>query len=105
MVRHFIHRQVVRNGGVRRSSSFTYYITALQMWWGGYILFHHQSKYDFIDFLIAQSAVLFSLFSLGAAFQGISDRKETEKSAGRIFYLLDRKSAIDPLSDEGQKLD
>jgi ATP-binding cassette subfamily B (MDR/TAP) protein 1 len=50
-------------------------------------------------------AILFSLFGLGAAFNGLSDRKETELSAGRIFYLLDRESAIDPLSEEGKKLD
>ncbi len=75
------------------------------MWWGGYILFHHPKKFQFTDFLIAQFALLFSLFSLGAAFQGMSDWKETEKSAGRIFYLLDRKSEIDPLSEEGKKLD
>jgi hypothetical protein len=44
------------------------------------------------------------LFGLGAAFQDISDRKEVEKSAGRIFYLLDRASSIDPLSTQGKKL-
>jgi len=44
------------------------------------------------------------LFGLGAAFQDISDRKEVEKAAGRIFYLLDRKSEIDPLSEEGKML-
>jgi ATP-binding cassette subfamily B (MDR/TAP) protein 1 len=50
-------------------------------------------------------SLLFSLFGLGAAFQGISDKKETEASAGRVFYLLDRKSEIDPMSEEGMKLD
>jgi hypothetical protein len=45
------------------------------------------------------------LFGLGAAFQDISDRSELEKSAGRIFYLLDRKTAIDPLGEGGKKLE
>ena len=81
------------------------WINALQLWFGGYLLFTFPDEYVFKDFLIANFAVLFSLFGLGAAFQDISDRKEVEKSAGRIFYLLDRKSEIDPLSKEGIKLD
>jgi ATP-binding cassette subfamily B (MDR/TAP) protein 1 len=80
------------------------WINALQLWWGGYILFTYPNAYTFNDFLISNFALLFSLFGLGAAFQDISDRKETEKSVGRIFYLLDRKSAIDPLGEEGKKL-
>merc|ERR1712232_1292872 len=35
----------------------------------------------------------------------VADKKETEKSASRIFYLMDRKSEIDPLSDEGKIVD
>ena len=80
------------------------WINALQLWWGGWILFNYPNTYTFNDFLISNFALLFSLFGLGAAFQDISDRKETEKSVGRIFYLLDRKSAIDPLGEEGKKL-
>lgn len=77
------------------------WINALQLWFGGYLLFTFPEKYEFKDFLISNFAVLFALFGLGAAFQDISDRKEVEKSAGRIFYLLDRVSEIDPLSTEG----
>jgi ATP-binding cassette subfamily B (MDR/TAP) protein 1 len=79
--------------------------TAVQFFWGGYILFHYPDKFDFEDFLVANFSLLFALFGLGSAFQGVSDRKETEVSAGRIFYLLDRKSAIDPLSQDGKTLD
>jgi len=81
------------------------WINALQMWWGGWLLNQSWNSYSFNDFLISNFALLFSLFGLGAAFQDISDRKEVEKSGGRIFHLLDRKSAIDPLSDEGKKVD
>ena len=81
------------------------WINALQLWWGGYLLFTFPDDYAFKDFLIANFAVLFALFGLGAAFQDISDRKEVEKSAGRILYLLDRKSAIDPLDEGGKKLE
>jgi len=79
------------------------WVNALQLWFGGYLLFTFD-EYELKDFLIANFAILFSLFGLGAAFQDISDRKEVEKAAGRIFYLLDRKSEIDPLSEEGKML-
>jgi ATP-binding cassette subfamily B (MDR/TAP) protein 1 len=81
------------------------WINALQLWFGGYLLFTFPDDYVFKDFLISNFAILFALFGLGAAFQDVSDRKETEKSAGRIFYLIDRKSEIDPLSEDGKKLD
>ena len=80
------------------------WINGLQLWFGGYLLFKVDG-YEFNDFLIANFAILFSLFGLGAAFQDMSDRKETEISAGRILHPLDRKSLIDPLSKEGKKLD
>jgi hypothetical protein len=33
----------------------------------------------------------------------LTARNEAEKGTARIFYLLDRKSSIDPLSKEGKK--
>lgn len=77
---------------------------AFLFWWGGYLLFHHPDNYTFVDFLVSNFSLLFALFGLGSALQGISDRKAAETSAGRIFYLLDRPSEIDPLSMEGKKL-
>jgi len=81
------------------------FINALQLWFGAWVLFNNPDTYEFRDFLVSNFAILFSLFGLGAAFQDVSDRKEAEKSAGRIFYLIDRKSEIDPLSEEGKKLE
>jgi ATP-binding cassette, subfamily B (MDR/TAP), member 1 len=81
------------------------WVNALQLWFGGWLLNKYPNKYVLKDFLIANFAILFSLFGLGGAFQDISDRKEVEKSAGRIFYLLDRESKIDPLSTSGLNLD
>ena len=80
------------------------WINGLQLWFGGYIIFQFQDQYTFKDFLIANLAVIFAMYGLGAAFQDLPDRKEVVKSAGRINYLLDRKSEIDPLSKEGKKL-
>lgn len=79
------------------------WINALQLWFGAWVLFNND-HYEFRNFLVSNFALMFSLFGLGAAFQDVSDRKECEKSAGRIFYLIDRESSIDPLSEEGKKL-
>ena len=49
-------------------------------------------------------ALLFSLFALGAAAQGATDKKKAEAAAGGLFYIINRKSAIDPLSSVGKKL-
>ena len=80
------------------------WINALQMWFGGYLLFTNPLTYTLRDFLISNFAILFGLFGLGSAFQDITDKKAVEESVGRIFHLLERKSAIDPLSEEGKKL-
>ena len=77
---------------------------ALQFFFGGWLLFNYPDVYTFEDFLVSMFALLFSLFALGAATMGASDKDEAKKAAGRIFYLLGRKSAIDPLSTDGAKL-
>jgi len=77
----------------------------LQMWFGGYLLYKHPDDYEFRDFLISNFAIFLSLMGLGAAVQDITDRKEVEKSIGRIFYLLNLQSNIDPLSTDGKSLD
>jgi len=81
------------------------WVNALQFWWGGWLLYNYPTKYDFNDFLIAMFSLLFSLFAIGAATQGVSDKAKAEAAAGRLFYLINRKSSIDPLSKEGKKLD
>lgn len=81
------------------------WINACLFLFGGWLITKYPEAYDFNDFLTSMFALLFGLFGLGLAFQDVADRKETEKSASRIFYLLDRKSEIDPLSDEGRTVD
>lgn len=41
---------------------------------------------------------------LAAALQDLDDRREVQESAVRIFNLLDRKSKIDPMADDGTVL-
>merc|ERR1712166_259971 len=102
---HYI-RDGFRQGVLAGLSMFIQqWINALQMYWGGWLLFNYSNQFGFNDFLTSNFAILFSLFGLGAAFQDVADRKETERSASRIFYLLDRVSQIDPLSKEGKILD
>ena len=82
----------------------TKWVNALQFWWGGWLIFNYPEKFAFNDFLISMFALLFSLFALGAAAQGATDKKKAEAAAGRLFYIINRKSAIDPLSSVGKKL-
>lgn len=81
------------------------WIMALEFWFGGWLLTKFPENYTFYDFMVAMFALLFGIFSLGIAFQDMADRKETEASANRIFYLIDRESSIDPLSEEGKTVD
>ena len=76
-------------------------VSALQCYWGGWLIFNHSDIFEYEDFLVSMLTLQFSLFGLGIAFQGLTDRKETAMSAERIFYLLDCKSKIDPLSKRG----
>ena len=87
------------------SLSIQQWINALQLWFGGWVIFNNPGTFTVNDFLISMFAMLFSLFGLGSALVGLSDRKQTVISAGRIFSLLDRTSQIDPLGMEGRKLD
>jgi len=101
---HYV-RDGFHQGGLAGLSQFIQqWITAALFYWGGWLLMQYPDRYDFKDFLISNFAIIFSLFGLGAAFQDMSDRKQMEASASRIFYLLDRVSLIDPLSKEGEIL-
>jgi len=81
------------------------WVFSLQFWFGGWILMKYPERYTFYDLMVAMFALLFGIASLGVAFQDIADRKETEASVNRIFSLIDRKSDIDPLSEEGKTVD
>lgn len=69
---------------------------ALIYWWGGWLLFYYGHLYTFQDLVISLFSLSSALLSLGASASGITNHKVCERSAGRVFYLLDRKSSIDP---------
>lgn len=62
-------------------------------------------NYDFSykSYLISMFALFFSMYGLTVASEGAVDREKAKAAAHRIFALTDRKSEIDPLSDEGTK--
>merc|ERR1712157_291992 len=98
-------RQGFHQGALTGVSMFVQqWINALQFWFGGWLLFKYPDVYTPKDFTWALMIILFSLFALGAAFQDIADREKVEKSLSRIFYLLDKRSEIDPLSEEGKTM-
>jgi ATP-binding cassette, subfamily B (MDR/TAP), member 1 len=73
------------------------WILGLEMWFGGYLMYTFPDDYEFHDFMVAIMAMLFALIGFGAALSAATNRDEAKESASRIFYLLDRKSAIDQL--------
>jgi ATP-binding cassette subfamily B (MDR/TAP) protein 1 len=83
---------------------FEQWVNALQFWWGAWLMYKYPGAFTFNEFLVAMFALLFSLFSLGAAAQGLTDKKKAEAAAGRLFYIINRESAIDPLNPSGKKL-
>jgi len=76
---------------------------ALMFWWGGYLLVEYPNSYDFRDFNISMFALLFGLSGVGIAAQGAADRDKAEIAVERIFDLTDRKSSIDPMSNDGKR--
>jgi len=80
------------------------WVNAIQFWWGAWLMYKYPGAFTFKEFLVAMFALLFSLFSLGAAAQGLTDKKKAEAAAGRLFYIINRESAIDPLNPSGKKL-
>mmetsp|Transcript_2979 Transcript_2979/g.5580 ORF Transcript_2979/g.5580 Transcript_2979/m.5580 type:complete len:650 (-) Transcript_2979:2220-4169(-) len=77
--------------------------TALMFWWGGYCLWKWDDVFTYRGFLISMFSLLFSVSGLGMAAQGATDRDKAKAAGDRIFALVERESAIDPLSDDGYK--
>jgi ATP-binding cassette subfamily B (MDR/TAP) protein 1 len=76
----------------------------LMFYWGGYLISNYPDVYGFRAYLISMFSLLFSLSGLSVAIMGATDKAKAKLAAERIFSLLDKKSPIDSLSDEGKKL-
>ena len=76
---------------------------ALMFWWGGWLLSKYTDVFTYRDYLVSMFGLMFSLYGLALAAEGMSDKEKATKAAQRIFDLIDRQSLIDPLGEEGQK--
>jgi ATP-binding cassette subfamily B (MDR/TAP) protein 1 len=72
-------------------------------WWGGWLLYKYPETYSYREYLISMFSMFFSLYGLAIAAQGAVNRDKAKLAAHRIFELVDRKSLIDPISEEGKK--
>jgi ATP-binding cassette, subfamily B (MDR/TAP), member 1 len=74
---------------------------AIMFWFGGYLLLNYPESFTYRSYLISMFSLFFSMYGLTLAFEGTVDREKAKAAAQRIFTLADRKSLIDPLSDDG----
>lgn len=81
-----------------------HWVDALLLFFGGWLLHAHPTSFTFLDVLNSNLALYFSLFGLGIALKEVADREEIKQATSRVFYVLDRQSALDPLSTKGQIL-
>ena len=102
---HPIRTNAIKGGAGGTAQLVQLWGTALLFWWGGFLLYNYPHMYTFRDYLISMFGLLFGLTGISVAMQDMIDSEKARKAAARIFELIDRKSAIDPLSDEGKKLD
>ena len=81
-----------------------HFVDSLLLFFAGWLLHNYHADFTFLEILNSNFALYFSLFGLGIALKEISDREAIKQSTSRVFYVLDRQSASDPLSQGGQKL-
>lgn len=75
--------------------------TGFLFWWGSWLVNRYPDTFQSRGFLISMFGLLFSLYGLAIAAEGAVDQKKAKLAAARIFEIIDRKSLIDPISDEG----
>jgi len=95
-----IPRNTVKGSGQGLGSFFQMWGYALMFYSGSWLQLNR--GYTMRSYLISLFALMLSLTGLASAMAGLTDAKKAEEAAGRIFELIDRKSEIDPLSDEGK---
>jgi ABC-type multidrug transport system, ATPase and permease components len=75
----------------------------LMYWWGGWILSNY-GNFTYHQYLMSMFSLLFSISGMSVAFMGATDKAKAQNAADRIFALIDRKSPINSLSEEGRKV-
>ena len=96
---------VCKKGATGGSALFIqFWVIALLYWWGGFLLSTYPDTWEFDDFLIAIFALVVSISGTLIGSSGTTDKKAAEEAAARILSLIDRNSAIDPLSETGKQV-
>lgn len=93
-------RNTIKGSGQGLGSFFQMWGYALMFYSGSWLM--QNRGYGMRDYLISLFALMLSLTGLASAMAGLTDAKKAQEAAGRIFELIDRKTEIDPLSDEGK---
>jgi hypothetical protein len=75
----------------------------LLFWWGSWLINRYPESFSTESFYISLFGLQFSMYGLSIAFEGAIARDKAKAAAARIFELMDRQSAIDPLSKKGLK--
>ena len=82
-----------------------HWVDGLLLFFAGWLLHSYPTEYTFEEVLNSNFALYFSLFGLGIALKEIADKEEIKLATSRVFYILDRRSLLDPLCSRGLKLD
>ena len=102
---HPLRNNCIKGCGSGLGQFFQYWGLGLMFWFGAWLLSEFPNTYEFRDFLISMMALFFSLYGLTVAFENATDRTKAKIAAERIFSLIDRASAIDPLAEDGDRPD
>jgi ATP-binding cassette subfamily B (MDR/TAP) protein 1 len=81
------------------------FIYALIFWFGGWAINEDPGQFGFLDFLITMFVFVFSVSGLAGSVSRIANQDSALDAASRVFELINRKSLIDPLTNEGIMLD
>jgi len=92
-------RNMIAGTGQGLGSLFQMWGYGLMFYSGSWLLLNR--GYEMRNYLISLFALMLSLTGLSAAMAGLTDSKKAKAAANRIFDLLERVSAIDPLSEAG----
>ena len=96
-------RSILRSSTLYASSqAFVFLCTALGFWYGGTLL--GNGEISELHFFICFSAIIFGAQSAGTIFSFAPDMGKAKQAANELKTLFDRVPAIDPWSQDGERL-
>ncbi|TDZ35383.1 Multidrug resistance protein sirA [Colletotrichum trifolii] len=76
---------------------------ALGFWYGGMLIV--DGEYSLLAFIVVYSSIITSAYSAGIVFSFTPDLAKAQRSAAGLQRLLERRSAIDPESADGESIE